>query len=251
VADTGLRGKVAIVTGGSKGAGRAIVLALADEGCNVAFCDIVPEPEMEDFRREVERKGVRALAVRCDVSKVEDVARLVALTVLQLGTINVVVNNAGIGPMKAFEELTEEDWDHVMAVNLKGPFLLCRAAMPWLKSSGYGRIINIGSFIVARGAKRYAHYVASKGGVVAFTKSLAQEVAQYGITVNTVNPGRMRTAFLAGVIKDSEEKYKADTPLGRVGEPEDLAPAVVFLASQGASYITGAHVDVNGGVVMW
>ena len=240
-------GKVAIITGAARGIGREIARQLAERGAAVAVVDIDAKGALET----AEQIGSNALAIACDVASSQAVAAMVETVIAQLGRIDILVNNAGICERASIEEITEEQWDRTMAVNLKGPFLVSRAVAPRMKSQGSGRIINISSIAGKIGGLMVGvHYTASKGGLLAMTRGLARELAPFGITVNSVCPAMVDTEM--GRLFGDEEKrrYLAGIPLGRLATPEDVAAAVLYLASDAAAYVTGEVIDVNGGLVM-
>jgi NAD(P)-dependent dehydrogenase (short-subunit alcohol dehydrogenase family) len=238
-----LKNKTAIVTGGRQGIGKGIVLALAKEGCNVVVSDIVEE-DCEKVVAEIEKAGVQGLAVKCDVSKKEEVDNLIKKTIEKFGKLDILINNAGIYPFKPFMEMKESDWDKVMDVNLKSVFLCSQAATKEMKNGG--KIVDISSIASVIGFEGLVHYCASKGGVNAMIRALALELAPKKINVNVVAPGAIDTPGAA-----SSEEQKKQTiiaiPLARMGTPEDIANAVVFLASEKADYITGQVIIVDGG----
>jgi 3-oxoacyl-[acyl-carrier protein] reductase len=251
--DLGLKNKVALVTGGSRGLGRAICLGLAAEGAKVAI----------NYRRD--EQGAAALAdeirttlktdVRClqgDVSRSSEVTRTFDECRAQLGEVDILVNNAGIWPTAYVHEIEEADWDETLAINLRGPFLMCREAVRrWTAGDRGGRIVNISSPAAFRGSTTgHAHYAASKAGLVSFTVSLAREVAPHGIFANAVAPGMMWTDMAREALEKNEQHYIERIPLRRIAEPGEVASFVVFLASDKASYTTGATVDVSGGMLM-
>lgn len=238
-------GKVAVVTGGAQGIGRAISLKLAREGAAVAVWDL-REEGAKDTASEIIEQGGRAIYCVGDASSAEDIARCAAQTRAALGPVNILVNNAGISRFTSFLSISEEMWDQMMAVNLKGPFLCSQAFVPEMLDAKWGRIINISSSSTQTGAKSMSHYVASKGGVVGFTKALAIELAETGITVNNVPPGFVVTPMLEESPVDIDD-YAQSMPMKRPGRPEDIAAAVAFLASDDANYITGHTLSVNGG----
>jgi len=239
------KNKVAIVTGSARGLGRAIAARLADDGIKIACWDLNVEGAQETAK-QVEAKGVKAAAFKVDTSCAEDIAKAIVQTREQLGAVTILVNNAAISPFKKFMDIDEAAWDQTMAINLKGPFLCCQAAIPDMLQAGWGRIINISSSSAQTGAKSMAHYVASKGGVIGFTKALALEYAETGITVNNVPPNFVNTEGLREAPVDVEAFAKT-TPMKRTGEPRNIAAAVAFLASDDADYITGHTLSVNGG----
>lgn len=248
--DRDLDGRKAIVTGSGKGFGRAIALRLAGGGADV-LCADVDLASAEATAALVRGLGRRALACKADVSRTADVEGMVAAAAEAFGRIDILVNNAGVWENVPIEEISEESWDRVLGVNLRGVFLCCRAAVPRMKAQRYGRIVNIGS-VAGRmgGTNAGADYVASKGGVIAFTKKLAMELGPFGITVNAVNPGPTRTDLTA----DWPEEYWRDVikriPLGRFGDTDDIAEGVAFLASDRAKFITGETLEVNGGLLV-
>jgi 3-oxoacyl-[acyl-carrier protein] reductase len=246
----GLEGRVAIVTGGARGIGKATGIALAEDGVNIVVADI-DLPLGEDTARAIAARGVDALALQVDVSQRESVSKMVEATVAHFGAINILVNNAGICPLRPFERIGDEEWDRVLAVNLKGPFLCSQLVVGTMRQRRWGRIINIASAAGKIGALRAgAHYTASKGGVIAFTFYLARQYARYGITVNAVAPGTVATDMTMHWPEEVKRELVGSNPLGRMGKPEEVAAAVVFLASDAASFITGEVVDVNGGYLM-
>ena len=245
-----LSGKTAIVTGARRGMGRAISLALAREGADVVVSDI----SQEDCQRvvdEIERLGRKGLAVRCDVSSGSDVEAMVRKTVAEFGGVDILVNNAGIISYKPFLELTEEDWDKTLNVNLKGQFLCARAAAKEMVKNKRGRIINIASISSGGCGIAFpliAHYTASKGGVVALTEALALELTSQGINVNAICPGAIDTEMAKGAKESGQlEQVLARVPKGRLGKPEEIANLVVFLASEESEYISGDAIVIDGG----
>ena len=245
-----LDGKVALVTGGSRGIGRAIALRLAAEGADLAICarNVAAAGEVA---AAIEALGRRCLVRQADVADAEQAAELVAATIAELGRLDVLVNNAGVTRDNLLMRMKEEDWDEVLAINLKGAFNCVRAAVrPMLKARG-GRIVNITSVVGLLGNAGQANYAASKAGLIGLTKSLARELASRGITANAVAPGLVpETGMTAGLTQQQQEQMIATVPLGRAGTPEDVAHAVAFLASDQAAYITGQVLSVDGGMAM-
>ena len=245
-----LENKISIVTGAARGLGRAIAVELARRGSDIAACDINLEGT-EAVAQEVRSLGRRTLSLKLDVSSASDVGRMVDRVMKDFGRIDVLVNNAGICQVATIEEITEEDWDRVMAVNLKGVFLCSKAVMGVMKRQRSGRIVNMGSVAGKLGGiSTAANYSVSKAGVICFTKALAREMAPYGVTVNAVAPGVVETDMTLGITKGDFSNYLRNIPLGTIGSPEDIAYAVAFLVSDEARYITGEILDVNGGQLM-
>jgi 2-hydroxycyclohexanecarboxyl-CoA dehydrogenase len=239
------KGKVAVVTGGARGIGRAISLKLASEGAAVAVWDL-REDGAKETANEINEQGGRAIYCTGDASSAVDIARCAAQTRAELGSVNILVNNAGISRFNSFLSITEEMWEQMMTINLKGPFLCTKEFVPEMLEAKWGRIINISSSSTQTGAKAMSHYVASKGGVIGLTKALAIELAETGITVNNVPPGFVVTPMLEESPVDIDD-YAKSMPMKRPGRPEDIAAAVAFLASEDANYITGHTLSVNGG----
>jgi 3-oxoacyl-[acyl-carrier protein] reductase len=244
-----LAGKIALVTGGNTGIGRAVAAAFADEGADVAVAWIAREPEARSIVAEIERRGRRALAVRCDVTQETDVTALVRAVAERFGRIDVLVSNAGIQKAQAIGEMSVEDWDRMMAVHLRGAFLCCREVTPHMVRQGGGRIILTTSQLAYIGRPRYTAYAAAKAGLLTFTRALAQELAPHGILVNSVAPGLIDTGFdpLPATVKAA---HAASLPLGRLGAPEDVVGAYVFLASDESRYFCGQTLHPNGGEIM-
>ncbi|HEY3366588.1 MAG TPA: SDR family NAD(P)-dependent oxidoreductase [Symbiobacteriaceae bacterium] len=247
-----LNGKVALVTGGGAGIGRAIALALAGAGADVAVLDIA-RPAAEAVAEEIRALGRRASVLVASVADPAQAQAAVDQTVAELGAIDVLVNNAGWArPTASALDIPEAQWDQLMAINLKGPFLMAKAALPHMVSRGQGgRIINIAS-LAGRSTSVLmgADYTASKAGLLGLTRHLAREFAAKGITVNAVCPGTTDTGFIQSSGPEVLAATAKAIPMGRLGRPDEIAAAVVFLASPGASYMTGASVDVNGGLLM-
>ncbi len=245
-----LEGKVALVTGGSRGIGRAIALRLAADGADIALCARSVEPA-EAVGREVEALGRRCLVRQADVSQSDQAEELIGAVVDELGSLYALINNAGITRDNLLMRMKEEDWDAVMQVNLKGAFNCARAAVrPMLKARA-GRIISITSVVGLQGNAGQANYAASKAGLIGLTKSMARELASRSITVNAVAPGLVPdTGMTDELPADVVEGMLAQVPLGRPGTPDDVAHAVAFLAAEEAAYITGQVLSVDGGMAM-
>jgi len=242
-----LEGKVALVTGGGRGLGEAICRTLAGEGVHIAVSDI-NLADAERVAAAIQRMGRKAVAIKVDVSLEKEVKAMVARTIEALGTVDILVNNAGVCHQGSVAEMSEEIWDKVLDVNLKGTFLCSREVMPVLKQKRSGKIINLGSLAGQVGGLVVgANYSASKAGVICFTKAVAKELAPFGINVNCIAPGVIDTEMTQPFPR--EEMVKS-IPLRRLGEPQDVADAVLFLASQESKYITGQTVSVNGGIFM-
>lgn len=245
-----LDGKVALVTGGSRGIGRAICLALAAEGAKVVVNYQSAASAAEDVVAAIRAAGGQAMAVQADVADPAAAAGLVKATTDHFGGLDILVNNAGITRDTLLMRMSEEDWDAVHNTNLRGAFLVTRAAMrPMLRAKG-GRIINITSVVGQMGNAGQANYAAAKAGLIGFTRAVAREVASRGITVNAVAPGFIKTDITANLTEAQVQAVLGQIPLGRLAEPDEVAPLVVFLAGDGARYITGQCINVDGGMVM-
>jgi len=241
--------KTAVVTGGGRGIGRAIVLELAKDGCDVAILDLIEE-NAQSVRKEVEALGRRALALRVDASREEEIIQAFAKAHEHFGKIDILVNNAGINRDGLAVVMKRKDWDEVLATNLTGYFLCIQQVLRGMGRRHYGRIINISSVVAHMGNAGQANYIASKAGVLGLTRALAQEYASRSITVNAVAPGFIETAMTEKMTPEARETLAGRIPLARLGQPEDIAHAVKFLASEQASYITGQVVHVNGGLYL-
>jgi NAD(P)-dependent dehydrogenase (short-subunit alcohol dehydrogenase family) len=245
-----LSNKIAVVTGAGQGIGRALALALAEAGASVAIADI-QDKQAQGTADLIEKGGGRAAALHVDVTDPDSVRDMFQACVTRLGGIDILVNNAGIFPIQFIPSISAADWDRVMAINLKGTFLCSQAALECMRMRGGGRIINIASVSGLVGAVGFAHYAASKAGVIGFTKSLAREVANIGITANAVAPGIIDTGTaISAFPAQALEYYKTQVPLRSLGHPEDLTGIVVFLASPASAYITGQTCTVDGGYTM-
>jgi len=243
-----LKGRVALITGSGRGIGRAVAEAMAEAGADVVINDI-DQNSIEEAVEELSKRGTRVIGVKADISKKTEVAHMFNQAASRLGQVDILVNNAGVIVRKAAEELTEEEWDRVLGVNLKAAFLCSQAAAPGMMRRRWGRIINISSIMGATTVPPRAAYCASKGGIMALTRDLAVEWAQYGITVNSVAPGWTLTDFTREYFAREEvSRYLLERiPLKRFAQPEEIAGIVVFLASDLASYLTGETIFVDGG----
>jgi 3-oxoacyl-[acyl-carrier protein] reductase len=243
-----LSGRVALVTGGSRGIGRACALALAGAGADVMIAYRSAEAAAAAVKAEIETLGRRAEICQADVTQTEQVDALFALVSDRFGRLDILVNNAGVIADALIGVLEADDWDRVVDTNLKGTFLCTRAALPWMMPRRSGKIVNLGSVASLRTRRGQAAYAAAKGGVVAFTRASAAELAAKGIQVNAVLPGIIVTEMSSRIRRQAEAELLAATPAGRFGTPEEVANLVVFLCSDAAAYITGQAVAVDGGI---
>lgn len=244
-----LQGKVALVTGGSRGIGRAIAVELAKEGASVAVVYQANEAKAQEVVDEIAGLGGKAVALQAHIGKSDEARGVVKQAVEKLGRLDILVNNAGITRDSSIKKMTDAQWEEVVQTNLNGCFYTTSAAVPVMTEQGGGRIINVSSMNGQVGAFGQANYSASKGGIIAFTRTAALELARTGITVNTVAPGFTETDMFAEVPDKIREQIIGRIPMGRFGKPEEIAKAVVFLAADG-DYITGAQINVNGGCYM-
>ncbi len=245
-----LVGRTAIVTGGAKGIGRGIAEAFAHEGADVAIADIATNDQAAAVIEAIQQAGRKAIFIRTDVADEQQVRNMVEAVKRDFGHIDILVNNAGIFTQDLVENLTIADWDKVIGVNLRGTFLCARFVLPYMLEQGWGRIINIASQLGYIGGQEVAHYSASKGGVIAFTKALAREVATRNVLVNAIAPGPILTDLLASETEEWKSAKLAELPIGRFGEVSEVAPTAVFLASDDATYYVGQTLGPNGGDVM-
>lgn len=246
-----LEGKLAIVTGGRRGIGRAIALAMAEAGADVALCDrVTDDGELAAVAEEIQRLGRRALAVKADVTRKADVDNLVQVVTGEFGAIDILVNNVAMNIMAPLLELGEDGWDKVINTDLKGYYLCCQAAGRKMVDRKGGRIINIASTAAMKAAPGMGAYCIAKAGVVMLTRVLALELAQYNIQVNAIAPYMVRTKFSQPLWSDARtlEQIEAEIPLGRLAETKDVIGAVLFLASDASGYITGHTIVVDGGL---
>jgi 3-oxoacyl-[acyl-carrier protein] reductase len=247
----GLKNKTALVTGGSRGIGRACVQLLGKAGADVAFTYNTSEQLANELCDEFSGSN-KVRSFKVNTGNAEDIHNVIKLVENDFGKIDILVNNAGIWEKSEIEKLSLENWNRTININLTGSFLFTKYTVPIMKKNKFGRIINISSTAGQRGEASYSHYAASKGGMIAFTKSIAGELGQYNITVNSVAPGWVKTDMTKNVFenKSEEEKIIKEIPLRKIAAPEDVAGAVVFLASDFASHITGSIINVNGGSVL-
>jgi 3-oxoacyl-[acyl-carrier protein] reductase len=244
-----LLNKVAIVTGGGRGLGKVFCLAMADEGAKIVSADIL-EKESLQTAQEIHDKGGSALSFKVDVTSEKDTERMAEETVKAFGRIDILVNNAGMYfglGRRPFHEIPPEEWDRLMAVNLKGPFLCSKAVFPYMKKQNKGKIINLASETAFTGTKGLIHYVTSKGGLISFTRSLASELGTHGICVNSIAPGLTDTEASRTITEDITKYNVGLTPLGRLEHPQDLIGTVIFLASDESDFVTGQAIVVDGG----
>ncbi len=245
----GLQNKIAIVTGAGQGIGQAIAVRLAQEGAEVAVSDINLQTA-EQTASQIRQMDRRSLALKVDVANFEDVQAMVEKSTEEFGRVDILVNNAGVTKDNLLVRMTQQQWDWVISVNLKGAFNCTKAVVPLMMRNRYGRIINIASVIGLVGNAGQANYAASKAGIIGLTKSAAKELASRGITVNAVAPGYIQTEMTERLPEQAKEAFLKTIPLQRAGLPQDVAGVVVFLASEDASYITGQVINIDGGMVM-
>lgn len=248
----GLTDRVALVTGGSRGIGKAVVELLASCGAHVAINYVKDEQSAADTVSNARTVGVKALAIQADVSRVDEAERLLQQAVEHFGRIDFLICNAGIWEGGPVESISEELWDKTLGINLKGTWAVCRAAVPLMKKQRFGRIVIVSSTAGQRGEANVSNYAASKGGQISFTKSLAPELAPFGINVNSVAPGWVETDMTVDALADATvlDSIARNIPLGRVATPEEIAGPIVFLCSEWANHITGEVLNVNGGSVL-
>ena len=247
-----LANKVALVTGASQGIGAAIALKLAAEGADIAI-NYVGEANLaaaQKVQAEIQKLGRKAVVVDANVADLNQVTAMVDTTVNELGHIDILVNNAGINRDNLLIRMKEEDWDAVLNVNLKGVFNVTKAAVKYMMKQRYGRIISISSVVGVAGNAGQVNYAAAKAGIIGLTKSVAKEVASRNITANAIAPGFIRTPMTDKLPEETVKNTMKSIPLGRMGEAEDIAKAVIFFASEDADYITGQTLHVDGGMLM-
>jgi 3-oxoacyl-[acyl-carrier protein] reductase len=245
-----LTGKVALVTGGSRGIGRAIALGLAGQGASVAVNYVSNATAASEVVQEIVKGGREAIAIQGDVSQAADAKRIVDETIAKFGALHILVNNAGQTADDLLLRMSEDAWDRVMAINLRGAFLCTKAALRSMIRQRWGRIINVSSVAGLVGNPGQANYAAAKAGLIGFTKSVAKEVASRNVTANAIAPGLVKTEMTANLTEAQQQAVLGFVPLGRWATPEEIAPGAVFLASEEAGYITGAVLTIDGGLVM-
>ena len=250
--ELGLADRVALVTGGSRGIGKAVVALFASCGAHVVVNYVRDETAAEETVKMAQEQGVKAVAIRADVSQLDQAEQLLRETVEHFGRLDFLICNAGIWEGAPVEEISEELWNKTLEINLKGTWSVCRAAVPLMKQQRFGRIVIISSTAGQRGEANVSNYAASKGGQISFTKSLAPELGPFGINVNCVAPGWVQTEMTNEALADTatSESIKKITPVGRVATPEEIAGPIVFLCSAWANHITGEVLNVNGGSVL-
>ena len=241
----------AVVTGGSRGIGRAIAMALARSGMDVCVCFKTDVSAAVDTVTEAAGAGVDAFQFRADVAREDDVSSLFSAVEARWGGAEVLINNAGIYERSSFAQLAYADWKRTIENDLDSAYLCCSAAIPYMRKSGFGRIVNISSQLALKGSRHGAHYAAAKAGMIGLTRSLAIELGPEGITVNAVLPGSVKTRILDRYSGEQLREIERSIPAGRIGTPEDVAHAVAFLASRNADYINGASINVSGGLLLY
>ena len=244
-----LKGRVAIVTGGAQGIGKSIATQLALAGANVVIADMAEEMA-KSTAKEISQKGSEAVSIVVDVSSFSSVEEMVKKTLDKFGRIDILINNAGITRDALVMRMKEEDWDMVLDINLKGAFNCIKIVSPIMMKQRFGKIVNIASIVGINGNAGQANYSASKGGLIALTKTCAKELASRQINVNAVAPGFIQTSMTERLSQEVREKLSSQIPLGKIGNPDDVANAVLFLVSEKSSYITGEVIKVDGGMAM-
>lgn len=244
-----LSGKVALVTGAAQGIGKAIALLLAEKGADVVVSDINLE-KAQETAKEIEEKGRRSIALKVNVADPDEVEQMVETIIERFSRIDILVNNAGITRDRLLLRMSHEDWDAVLDVNLKGVFNCTKSVIKYMSKQRSGKIVNIASVVGLMGNVGQANYAASKAGVIGFTKTVAREFAQRGININAIAPGYIQTPMTEVLPEKVKEELMKLIPMGRLGQPEDVAQAVLFLVSEASNYVTGQVLNVNGGIYM-
>ena len=242
--------KVVLVTGGSRGIGKEVALRFAKEGYNVVTNYVSDKTDKEKLKKEFEDNNVKALVLKADVSKTEDVENLVSKAISEFGKIDVLVNNAGITRDNLLMRMPEEDFDKVLETNLKGTFLVTKAVTKYMMKKRYGSIINLSSVVGVAGNAGQSNYSASKAGIIGFTKSIAKELASRNIRANAVAPGFIETDMTDVLKEEVKENIHNQIPLKRMGKAKEVAELIYFLGSENSSYITGQVINIDGGMVM-
>lgn len=247
-----LKDKVAMVSGASRGIGRGIALRFAEEGCNLVINYLQNEQAAEEVEKRAAKAGAEVLKIKADVSNRQEVQAMFSSSYGAFGRLDIIVNNAGFLQQKPFEEITDADWDKMLSICLKAPFIVSQEALTYFKKQKSGRIINIASMGGQFGGPKAPHYAAAKAGLICFTKSTARIMAEYGVTCNAISPGFIKTEMSEREIEKigGETAASKSIPSGRIGRPEDIAAAAVYLASDEASFVTGHVLNVNGGQYM-
>ncbi|MEO8392810.1 MAG: 3-oxoacyl-ACP reductase family protein [Chloroflexota bacterium] len=241
---------IALVTGGSRGIGRATCLALAANGAAVAVHYHARAEAAAEVVAAITQAGGCAVAVQADVRDSAAISSMIEQVSAELGAVDILVNNAGEMTDSSVEAMSDDQWDDALALNLSSAFRCARSSLPAMRAQGWGRIVNVASQVIFTGSVNHAHYAAAKSGLLGLTFSLAKEVSASGVTVNLVSPGRIVTDMIIDKIAQREQEWLAQTPMRRLGQPEEVASVIAFLASDAASYVTGANLNVNGGLVM-
>jgi len=247
--ESALEGKLALITGGARGIGREIAMLFAKQGANIAICDVNME-EAEKTSKEIESLGRQSLAFKVDVTSSNQVQEMVDKILDKFNKIDILINNAGITKDNLLLRMSEEEWDKVIAVNLKGTFICTKLVSKVMLKQRFGKIVNLASIIGITGNAGQANYAASKAGIIGLTKSVAKELASRSICVNAIAPGFIKTDMTAKLPEDVQKKMLAVIPLARFGEAKDVADLALFLSSESSSYITGQVIQVDGGMVM-
>lgn len=245
-----LKNKVALVTGSSRGIGRAIAIELAKNGIDIVVNSSSNPQEGLEVVEEIKKIGQRALYIQADISNPDQVVKMIEKIIHEFGRIDSLVNNAGINMDKKLENMDIDRWNRVISVNLTGTFNCTKAVIKFMKEQGGGKIVNISSIVGEIGNFGQSNYSASKGGVISITKTVAKEYARYGILVNAIAPGFIKTKMVEGIPEEVIQRIVEQIPLGRLGKPEEVAKLVAFLVSDNANYITGQVININGGMYM-